>query len=72
VKTQLVVNWLLAENQPGVRYLTLTQILGKPEDDSEVIGAFQSTITERRASISHSPTKKYHLNEEPGNNTRRT
>ena len=34
-----VVEWLLDESQPSVRYLTLTGLLGKPESDSEVKAA---------------------------------
>lgn len=30
------MDWLLEEDQPSARYLTLTQLLGKPESDSEV------------------------------------
>jgi len=33
------LEWLLEENQPSIRYLTLTQLLGKPEDDSDVESA---------------------------------
>jgi len=39
VKNQPVVDWLLKESQPCVRYLTLTQVLGESEADSEVIAA---------------------------------
>jgi hypothetical protein len=31
-----VIDWLLEENQPSIRYLALTQLLGKSESDSEV------------------------------------
>ncbi len=31
-----VLNWLLGPDQPSIRYLTLTQLLGKKESDSEV------------------------------------
>ena len=31
-----VVDWLLDEGQPSVRYRTLTELLGKPESDPEV------------------------------------
>jgi len=34
-----VVNWLLEEKQPSVRYLALTELLDKPEDDGEVQSA---------------------------------
>ena len=34
-----VLNWLLEPNQPSVRYLALTQVLGKSEKDSEVQSA---------------------------------
>lgn len=30
-----VLEWLLEEDQPSVRYLTLTRLLGKPDDDPE-------------------------------------
>lgn len=38
-KGKAVLNWLLAEDQPAVRYLTLTQLLEKPADDPEVLEA---------------------------------
>ena len=31
-----VLGWLLEEEQPSIRYLALTQLLDKPESDSEV------------------------------------
>ncbi|MDE1822560.1 MAG: hypothetical protein KGJ23_16260 [Euryarchaeota archaeon] len=34
--TREVLDWLLEEDQPSVRYLTLTQLRGKSEKDSEV------------------------------------
>ena len=34
-----VINWLLEENQPSVRYLTLTELLERPEKDSDVKSA---------------------------------
>ncbi|HYB84106.1 MAG TPA: prenyltransferase/squalene oxidase repeat-containing protein [archaeon] len=46
MKDQAVLDWLLEESQPCVRYLTLTQLLGKTEDDSQVIGA-KRQITKR-------------------------
>ena len=33
------MEWLLREDQPSIRYLALTQLLGKSEDDSEVQSA---------------------------------
>lgn len=33
------VDWLLEPQEPSVRYLTLTQVLGRAEDDREVKGA---------------------------------
>ena len=36
MKGTKAVDWLLEEDQPSIRYLTLTQILGRPEDDPEV------------------------------------
>lgn len=41
MKPKKTLNWLLEEDQPSIRYLTLTQLLGKPEDDSEVRRAKQ-------------------------------
>ena len=38
-KNSPVINWLLEENQPSVRYLALTELLGKPEKDSDVRSA---------------------------------
>lgn len=34
-----VIDWLLEPEQPSVRYLTLTQLLGRPESDPEVRAA---------------------------------
>ena len=33
------LDWLLEEDNPPVRYLTLTQLLGRPPDDAEVVRA---------------------------------
>jgi len=38
---QNVLGWLLEESQPSLRYLTLTQLLGRKEDDPEVQSAKQ-------------------------------
>lgn len=38
-KDRSVVNWLLGEDQPAVRYLALTQLLGKREEDKDVQAA---------------------------------
>ncbi len=38
-KDKAVIDWLLEEDQPTVRYRTLTQILGMREDDEEVEAA---------------------------------
>ena len=35
-KSKRVLEWLLEDDQPSVRYLALTQLLGKSEDDPEV------------------------------------
>jgi hypothetical protein len=32
-------DWLLEESNPSVRYFTLTKLLGRPEEDSEVVAA---------------------------------
>ncbi len=34
-----VIDWLQEEDQPSIRYLTLTQLLERPEDDSAVLSA---------------------------------
>jgi hypothetical protein len=39
VARQKVLDWLLEEDQPAVRYLALTRLLGKSETDSEVRAA---------------------------------
>ncbi len=41
VKPKTALDWLLEENQPSIRYLTLTKLLGKPENDAEVDSAKQ-------------------------------
>jgi len=33
---KIVMDWLLEEDQPAIRYLTLTELLDRPEDDPEV------------------------------------
>jgi len=38
-KDDEAVDWLLEEDEPSIRYLTLTQILGRPEKDGEVKAA---------------------------------
>ena len=38
-KDSSVINWLLEEDQPSIRYLTLTELLGRSEKDSEVRSA---------------------------------
>ena len=39
MKQEKVVNWLLEKNQPSIRYLTLTQLLGRSESEAEVRSA---------------------------------
>jgi hypothetical protein len=39
------LEWLLEENQPSIRYLTLTQLLGKPEDDPDAESAKEMIAT---------------------------
>jgi len=38
-KGSATMEWLLQEDQPSIRYLALTQLLRKSEDDSEVLSA---------------------------------
>ncbi len=42
MKGTKAIDWLLEEDQPSIRYLTLTQILGRPEDNPEVRTARES------------------------------
>jgi hypothetical protein len=42
LKQSSVVDWLLDESQPSVRYLALTELLGRLEKDSEVKSARQN------------------------------
>lgn len=37
--SKAVLDWLLEDGQPAARYLTLTRLLHKPEDDPEVVDA---------------------------------
>ena len=39
-KDQRIINWLLEEDQPSVRYYTLVDILGRKENDPEVREAY--------------------------------
>jgi hypothetical protein len=39
MKSKSALDWLLEEDQPSVRYLTLTRLLGRPPDDPEVVAA---------------------------------
>ncbi len=42
MKDQRIINWLLEEGQPSVRYYTLVDILGRKENDPEVREAYSS------------------------------
>jgi len=39
MKPKSALDWLLEEDQPSVRYLTLTRLLERPLDDAEVVAA---------------------------------
>src|SRR5438445_13031593 len=39
MKPKSALDWLLEEDQPTVRYLTLTRLLGRPLDDPVVVAA---------------------------------
>ncbi|HEV2389423.1 MAG TPA: hypothetical protein VGS04_01745 [Nitrososphaerales archaeon] len=39
---EAAVGWLLEESEPSIRYLTLTELLGKPQKDAEVKAAKKS------------------------------
>ena len=40
----LVLDWLLDPAQPSPRYLTLRELLGRPEDDPEVVAAREAIV----------------------------
>jgi hypothetical protein len=40
-----VIDWLLEENQPSVRYLALTELLGLSEKDAEVKSTKENIAT---------------------------
>jgi len=46
VKPKKALDWLLEEPQPSIRYLALTKLLGKPENDPEVQSARQMITRE--------------------------
>src|SRR3989442_5125696 len=39
MKSKSALDWLLEDDQPSVRFLTLTQLLERPLDDPEVVAA---------------------------------
>jgi hypothetical protein len=39
VKSKTALDWLLEKSEPSIKYLTLTELLGKHEDDFEVLSA---------------------------------
>lgn len=41
------MNWLLENENPSIRYATLTAFLNKPESDSEVIASKQDIMLKR-------------------------
>jgi hypothetical protein len=42
-----ILNWLLDENQPSIRYLTLTTLPEKPDDDDPEVQSTKEMITEK-------------------------
>jgi hypothetical protein len=46
MKYTSTISWLLEENQPSIRFLTLTELLGKSENDTDVKSA-RKAITEQ-------------------------
>lgn len=46
MKPKKALDWLLEDTQPSIRYLALTKLLGKPEDDTEVQWARQMITRE--------------------------
>ncbi len=51
IKDDPVLDWLLEKSDPGVRFLTLRDILDAPPDDSDVVAA-------RRATVRAAPVKE--------------
>src|SRR5207244_12717774 len=49
MKSKSALDWLLEEDQPSVRYLTLTQLLERPLDDPAVAAATDMTRRKGRA-----------------------
>lgn len=56
--SKAVVNWLLEDNQPSIRYRTLTDLLGRPRSNSDVrevrsriprVGWAEDLLTERNS-----------------------
>lgn len=45
VSKNSVIDWLLEENQPSIRYLTLTELLGRSKKDSEVKSAKEKIVS---------------------------
>ncbi len=46
MKSDSVMNWLLEDNQPSIRYLTLTELLDRPRKDPDIQSA-KDLITQR-------------------------
>ena len=44
-----VLDWLLEEKEPSIRYRTLTELLDKPDDDWEVIAAKEKMVNSKTA-----------------------
>lgn len=45
-----IINWLLDPKEPSIRYRTLTELLDKPENDSEIIGAKEAVLQSKNVS----------------------
>jgi len=45
IQNSIAIKWLLEEDQPAIRYLALTGLLGRPESDSAVKAAKQNITT---------------------------
>ena len=43
MKPGAALDWLLQEDQPSIKYLALTQLLGRPENDPNVASAKKAT-----------------------------
>ncbi|BCK01087.1 hypothetical protein [Anaerocolumna chitinilytica] len=46
-----VINWLLKDDTPEVKYRTMTELLGMPKDEVEVKNAYENLLSSKRLSL---------------------